>query len=153
MYTNIYFISTGRPEVILKQVPPAYLDESVEFKAIMRSFPSHDIVLWKKDNQEIDINNPKYEMSVNKNDDSATLCIKNIKNEDEGIYTVEVRSELGDSQSSQTLIVIKGRVEQVFHNNNKNLVKFFFFINTSFQVQKSSGKNSFSFNFFCFEKH
>lgn len=151
MYTNIYFISTGWPEVILKQVPPAFLDESVEFKAIMKAFPTHDIMLWKKDNQEIDINNPKYEMSVNKNDDSATLCIKNIKNEDEGIYTIEVRSELGDSHSSQTLIVIKGRVEHVFHNNNKNLVKFFF-INTSFQVQNSSGKNSFSFTFFYFEK-
>lgn len=94
----------------------------------MRAFTTHYVVFWKKDNQEIDNNNPKYEMSVNKNDDSATLCIKNIKNEDGGIYTIEVQSELGDSHSSQTLLVIEGRVEQLFHKNNKYLVKWVFLI-------------------------
>lgn len=81
-------------------------------------------MFWKKDNQEIDNYNPKYEMNVNKNDDSATLCIKNIKNDDKGIYTIEVQSELGDSHSSQTLVVIEGRVEQLFHYNNKYLAKY-----------------------------
>lgn len=97
MYINIYFIFIGWLEVIFKQVFVVFFDESVEFKVIMRVFFIYDIVFWKKDNQEIDINNLKYEMSVNKNDDFVILCIKNIKNEDEGIYIIEVWSELGDS--------------------------------------------------------
>lgn len=99
------FSSKGSPEVTLQDVPPVALNTRVHFTATIRGFPKYQSVIWKKDNEEIGINNPKFE----RNDDHSVLYIKNVKKEDEGIYTIEAINELGNGQSSQELKVIGGK--------------------------------------------
>lgn len=90
----------------LQDVPSVALHTRVHFTATIRGFPKYQSIIWKKDNEDIDINNPKFE----RNDDSTVLYIKNVKKEDEGIYTIEAINELGNGQSSQELKVIGGKM-------------------------------------------
>lgn len=62
-----------------------------------------------KDNQDIDIIDIKYEGSKY-DGDFVVLCIKDVKENDEVIYIVEVSNELEKVRRSQKLVVIKGRV-------------------------------------------
>lgn len=90
------------------EIPPAQFTERLEFKATIRGVPKYDKVIWKKDNSDIDITDPKYETSEDTNDNSVVLCIKTVKKEDEGIYTIEVYNEIGKEEKSQKLEVIGG---------------------------------------------
>lgn len=101
--------STGSLQVTLKQVPLTYLNECVKLKAKIEGFFKNPCVNWMKDNQDIDITDTKYEGSKH-DSDSAVLCIKDVKEIDEAIYTVEVSNELEKVRRSQKLVVIKGRV-------------------------------------------
>lgn len=101
--------STGSLQVTLKQVPLTYLNECVKLKAKIEGFFKNPCVNWMKDNQDIDITDTKYEGSKH-DGDSAVLCIKDVKENDEAIYTVEVSNELEKVRRSQKLVVIKGRV-------------------------------------------
>lgn len=101
--------STGSLQVTLKQVPLTYLNECVKLKAKIEGFFKKPCVNWMKDNQDIDITDTKYEGSKH-DGDSAVLCIKDVKENDEAIYTVEVSNELEKVRRSQKLVVIKGRV-------------------------------------------
>lgn len=99
----------GSLQVTLKQVPLTYLNECVKLKAKIEGFFKNPCVNWMKDNQDIDITDTKYEGSKH-DGDSAVLCIKDVKENDEAIYTVEVSNELEKVRRSQKLVVIKGRV-------------------------------------------
>lgn len=101
--------STGSLQVTLKQIPLTYLNECVKLKAKIEGFFKNPCVNWMKDNQDIDITDTKYEGSKH-DGDSAVLCIKDVKEIDEAIYTVEVSNELEKVRRSQKLVVIKGRV-------------------------------------------
>lgn len=91
----------------------AYLDGSVRIVALIRGFPRKYEFIWKKDNQKLYITDPKYRGS--KNDVTfAVLQINKIKKEDEGTYTIEVQNELGQGQSSQKLVVVKGKRYLIF---------------------------------------
>lgn len=87
----------------------AFLKECVEFRAKIEGYPKYQNVFWLKDDQNIDINDKKYEGSKH-DGDSAVLCIKDVKENDEAIYTIEVSNELEKVKRSQKLVVIKGRV-------------------------------------------
>lgn len=85
----------------------------MELKAKIKGFPKVRKVNWLKDNQKIGMTDTKYEGS--KDDaDSAVLCIKDVEENDEAIYTIEVSNELKKVERSQKLMVIKGRVYLLF---------------------------------------
>lgn len=112
-YSTIYVIycltSTGVPEVNLQQVPKVALNTRVDLKATIRGFPRYQNVVWKKDKKNIDTTDPKYETSEDSDKNYAVLCIKSVKKEDAGEYTIEVQNQLGEGQSSQKLEVKGGK--------------------------------------------
>lgn len=78
-----------------------------------RRFPKNYEITWKKDNQKLNITDPKYKGS--KHDDRRpVLHINNIKKEDEGTYTIEVNNELGKGQCSIKLVVAKGKIYLIY---------------------------------------
>lgn len=85
----------------------------MEFKAKIEGFPKIRKVNWLKDNQKIDMTDTKYEGSKD-DGDSAVLCIKDVEENDEAIYTIEVSTELEKVERSQKLVVIRGRVYPLF---------------------------------------
>lgn len=72
-------------------------------------YPKHTGVIWKKCEQCIDITQPKYYGS-SVGGDSPVLCINNTKEEDGGVYTIEVHNELGKGTSSEELFVTGGKI-------------------------------------------
>lgn len=105
----LHVTSTGSLLVTLKQVSQAYLNECVELKAKVEGFSKYSYVNWKKDNQDIDFTNTKYEGSK-RDGFSAVLCINDVKENDEAIYTIEVSNGLEKVKRSQKLVVIRGRI-------------------------------------------
>lgn len=99
----------GSPEVDLQKVPLVDLNTRVELKATIRGFPRYHSVIWKKDEKNIDTTNPKYVTSEDSNKNYAVLCIKSVKKEDGGKYTIEVQNQLGKGQSSQKLDIKGGK--------------------------------------------
>lgn len=85
----------------------------MELKAKIKGFPKVRKVNWLKDNQKIDMTDTKYEGSKD-DGDSAVLIIKDIEENDEAIYTVEVSNEFKKAERSQKLMVIRGRVYPLF---------------------------------------
>lgn len=112
-YSSIYVMycltSTGSPEVNIEEVPQVDINTRVELKATIRGFPRYHSVIWKKDEKNIDTTDPKYEISEDSNKNYAVLCIKSVKKEDGGKYTIEVQNQLGKGQSSQKLEVKGGK--------------------------------------------
>lgn len=51
-------------------------------------------IIWKKDNQKLNIIDLKYK-GIKNDDRYFVLYINNIKKEDEGIYMIEVNNEMG----------------------------------------------------------
>lgn len=102
-------IFTDFLQVNLMQVPVAYLSECVEFKAKIEGYPKYRRVIWIKNDQNIDLTDTKYEGSKH-DGDSAVLCIKDVKENDDAIYTIEVSNELEKVKRSQKLVVVKSRV-------------------------------------------
>lgn len=80
----------------------------MKFEAKIRGFSNHQNVLWKKGNQQINIDNSKYDGST-KSGNNPVLCINDVKEEDNGLYTIEVDTPSGIIPSSQTLEVLKGK--------------------------------------------
>lgn len=99
--------------VTLNPVPLALQNELVEIKATIRSFPKCQSVTWMKDNQCINTTDPKYEGSI-ANCEFPVLCIKEVKEEDTGVYKVIARNELGEGESSQDLEVIGSKFHSRF---------------------------------------
>lgn len=93
----------------LEEVPQVDINKRVELKATIRGFPRYHSVIWKKDEKNIDTTDPKYETSEDSSKNYAVLCIKSVKNEDDGKYTIEVQNQLGKGQSSQKLEVKGGK--------------------------------------------
>lgn len=83
----MYFL--GLLEVVLNEGFLVVLNECVEFKVIIWSFLKYYSVLWKKDDDLIDIILFKYKGSLDVGD-CFFLCINNIKEEDEVVYIIEV---------------------------------------------------------------
>lgn len=95
--------------VSLSQLPEALVNECVQIRATIRSFPKHTGVIWMKDKEIIDTKSPKYEGSKD-NDKYSVLSIKNVNKEDEKVYTVEITNDLGKAKcSSDQLKVIGGK--------------------------------------------
>lgn len=91
----------------LYQIPPANVNDCLELKAVIKSFPAYQKVIWTKNGEEIDIDEPKYEGSK-KDANFEVLCINDVEEEDGGMYTIEVYNELGKDQSSQEMKIIAG---------------------------------------------
>lgn len=104
---TINITSTGSPEVTLDLDSETFLNSPVKIKATIRGNPKHEYVNWMKNNQDIDITDPKYEGSIT-DGGSAVLCISDAKKEDEGTYTIEVHNKMGKGQSSYQLNFIGG---------------------------------------------
>lgn len=98
----------GPPEVTLNKIPLALTNTCVRFKATIRNMYNHQNVIWMKGNQRININDPKYEGSRETGNDPV-LCIKNVREEDSDIYTIEVENQLGSERGRQRLEVIEGK--------------------------------------------
>lgn len=93
----------------LKQISEAFLNSAVKIKATIRGYSKYEVVNWMKNDQDIDITDPKYEGSIT-DGSSAVLCINDAKKEDEGIYTIEVHNKMGKGQSSHNLYVTGGKI-------------------------------------------
>lgn len=105
---NMLHNFAGRPEVTIDLVPLALENECVEFKAKIRGFPKCHLT-WMKDNQPVYTTDPKYRGSIN-DEKSPVLCIKNVKVEDSGVYKIIVRNEYGETEQSENLEVIGGKL-------------------------------------------
>lgn len=103
----------GPPEVTLIQTQPAIA--CVKFEAKIRCFPKPQGVLWKKGNEYININTPKYEGST-ESGDNPVLCLNDVKEEDIDLYTIEVNTSSGIKKSSQKLEVLKGKINPKSYN-------------------------------------
>lgn len=98
-------VVTGEPpNVTLEEVPEALYDESVQFRATVRSFATKTCVIWKKGNEIIDIQQPKY---VGSSDigDYPVLIINYVTKEDEDVYSIEVENDFGKRKRSQKLVL------------------------------------------------
>lgn len=91
------------------EIVSAWFNTSGELKATICSFPKYHSVCWLKDDDILDMTDPKYKGSKN-DESSASLCINNAKKEDAGTYTIEVQNEWGIGQSSLEFEVIEGKV-------------------------------------------
>lgn len=99
----------GPPKVSISQLPEPLINECVQIRATIRSFPKYTGVIWKKDEEIINTKSPKYEGS--KNDDKySVLSIQYVNREDEKVYTVEITNGFGTTKcSSDRLKVIGGK--------------------------------------------
>lgn len=95
--------------VSLNQLAEPLINECVQIRATIRSFPKYTGVIWMKDQEVINTKGPKYEGS--KNDDKySVLSIKYVNREDEKVYTVEITNDLGTTKcSTDRLKVIGGK--------------------------------------------
>lgn len=115
-------IFAGPPEVILHKVPPVLVNEFVQLKATIRGFPKEYKVDWMKGGQYINTTDQKYTGSMI-NCSKSVLCIRNVGNDDNAVYTVRVENTCGEGESSERLEVIEGKKKK---KNPKN--SFFHFI-------------------------
>lgn len=109
------FNFAGPPRVTINRVPLALQNELVEIKATIRGYPKCQRVIWMKEDQCIDTTDPKYEGSIN-NCEFPVLCIKEVKERDNGVYKVIARNELGEGESSEDLEVIGSKFHSRFQN-------------------------------------
>lgn len=93
----------------LKRISDAFLNSIVKLEAKIRGYPKFDDVNWKKNNQDIDIADSKYEGSLTFGD-VVVLHINDAKKEDEGVYKIEVYNGKGKGQSSYKLNLIRGKI-------------------------------------------
>lgn len=102
--------SSGSPVVKLYDYNEikTYTGGNQRLIAKIRGFPKKYEITWKKDNQELNITDPKYK-GTNNDDRHSDFNINNIEKEDEGTYTIEVNNEMGKGQSSIKLVVVKGK--------------------------------------------
>lgn len=91
----------------LNQVQEALYNDTVEIKAIIRSFPIHTGVIWMKGEEPIDISQPKYIGSLNYGD-RFVLQINNVKKEDKKIYSIKVSNEIGEETCSNGILEVVG---------------------------------------------
>lgn len=98
----------GRPKVTLHPVPLALQNELVQIKATIRGFPKCESVIWMKDNEYIDTTAPKHEGSI-ESCEFPVLCIKEVNEEDDGVYKVVARNELGKGEDKEDLEVIRSK--------------------------------------------
>lgn len=106
--------SSGSPVVTIPwNERTTYLGGNETLTANNRGFPTKFEIIWKKDNQKLNITDPKYKGSKNDNR-FPVLHINNINKEDEGTYTIEVNNELGKGQSSIKLVVVKGKIYLIY---------------------------------------
>lgn len=92
----------------LHKVSSVLLNEFVKFKATIRGFPKNYKVDWIRGGQYINITDPKYKGSMI-NGDISVLCIRNAKNDDNGVYNVRVENICGIGESTERLEVIGGK--------------------------------------------
>lgn len=86
----------------------------VKYKASVRSFIDHTKTIWKKGGAIIDIRNRKYEGSSNVGN-SPVLCINNVNEEDEDVYTIVVSNDWGKtSLDFERLVLTKSNFFQDF---------------------------------------
>lgn len=81
----------------------------MKLEAKFRGFQNHQVVLWKKDNQQININYSKYDGSTDSGD-NPVLCINDAMEEDNGLYSIEVHTPSGIKNCDETLEVLKGKI-------------------------------------------
>lgn len=96
-----------RPEVILSHVPKAVYDTKVVYKATIRSFINKTSTMWKRGEKIIDIKKPKYEGSSEVGN-CPVLCINNVSEKDEDVYSILVRNEWGNTPLSYERLVVNG---------------------------------------------
>lgn len=87
----------------------------MKFEAKIRSFPKPQGVLWKKGNEYININAPKYEGST-QSGDNPVLCLNDVIEEDIDLYTIEVNTSSGITKRGQILEVLKGKINPKSYN-------------------------------------
>lgn len=113
----------GRPIVTLDPVPLALQNELVQIKATIRGFPKCQRVIWKKDNEYIDTTAPKHEGSIDRCE-VAVLCIKEVNEGDDGVYTVIARNELGEGENKEDLEVIGSKEVNFIHFINFKIKEY-----------------------------
>lgn len=127
---HIFFgvIFAGPPEVTLQKVPPVPLNEFVKLKATIRGFPKEYKVDWLKGGQYINTTDPKY-MGSMIDGSKSVLCIRNVGNDDNAVYTVRVENTCGKGESSERLEVIEGKKKkQLFISFYKEYIEVFTFL-------------------------
>lgn len=84
----------------------------MKFEAKIRSFPKHQGVLWKKGDEYININTPKYQGST-ESGENPVLCLNDVIEKDIDLYTIEVNTSSGIKKCGQILEVLKGKLNPV----------------------------------------
>lgn len=113
----------GRPIVTLNPVPLALQNELVQIKATIRGFPKCQRVIWMKDNEYIDTTAPKHEGSIDSYE-FPVLCIKEVNEGDDGVYTVIARNELGEGENKEDLEVIGSKEVNFIHFINFKIKEY-----------------------------
>lgn len=105
-----FIFFTDKPTVTLNEVSDVIYDQLLKYKANIRCSPKQKIhIIWMKGENCIDINQPKYAGSSDVGV-CPELCINNATSEDEDIYAIEVRSDLGTGTClSKRLVVLEGK--------------------------------------------
>ena len=95
-------------ESCLRYVTEVVNHGCVEFKASIWNFPKPRDIVWMHDENVLQLDIEKYEGS-SCDGNKPVLCIKNVHNNDEGIYKIKVKNNQDEKCSDPVkLEVIKG---------------------------------------------
>lgn len=110
--------------MIFNPVSEAVYDTLVKYEASIRSFIKHTYTVWKKGKETIDTDSPKYKGSST-GGCHPVLCINNVNEEDEDVYTIHVSNKWGKKTLSTSLVLIGSKDDFVFKIRKKYISIFF----------------------------
>nr|XP_022301624.1 uncharacterized protein LOC111109695 [Crassostrea virginica] len=95
----------------LRYVTEVVIHGCVEFKASIWNFPKPWDIVWMQDGKVLQLDNEKYEGS-SFDGNNPVLCIKNVRKQDKGIYTIKVKNARDEEFSEPVILEVTG-VEKV----------------------------------------
>lgn len=103
-------------ERCLRYVTEVVIHGCVEFKASIWNFPEPWDIVWMQDGKVLQLDNEKYEGS-SFDGKNPVLCIKNVRKQDEGIYTIKVKNARDEKFSDPVILEVTGGI-YLFMNMN-----------------------------------
>lgn len=86
----------------------AVYDTMVKYEASIRSFIKKTSTEWRKGGETIDTDSPKYKGSSTAGC-HPVLCINNVNEEDEDVYTIHVSNKWGETTLNKRLVLTKSK--------------------------------------------
>lgn len=94
--------------MIFNPASEAAYDTMFEYEASIRSFIRNTSTEWRKGGAKIDTETSKYEGSSTAGC-HPVLCINNVNEKDEDVYTIHVSNEWGDTTLDKKLALSKSK--------------------------------------------